>query len=319
MIARTFFLFIYLLGPLICFGQIVVQGRVLNEDLKPLVCAVANPSLSQKVLTDKNGDFSIKSKPDDTLIFSGIGFTDEIRVVGISTKKINVILMNKQVNCLGAAWSEKETFGSFNYLYLMKLENNKLPDWIERQASLGAHVEVEGTLSEENLFWYLLTVCCPQIFESYAIMLHPFWVDLKLKKVIEEGDFKENEVLKKDRQPVSWRKFFALFNKNFDLSTAGKTKEEIRLAIVKEWPSYIGFPEEGDSEDKQLEFVCSKILEKFSHVAVNFYYCLLKTNEFKEEIIYKGQLSDLELLRLKDDVRDNPTAIFPNDKSWCIV
>lgn len=86
----------------------MVQGRVLNEDLKPLVCAVANPSVSEKVLTDNNGDFSMKSKPGDTLIFSGIGFTDEIRIVGNSTKKINVILMNKQVNCLGAVWSKKE-------------------------------------------------------------------------------------------------------------------------------------------------------------------------------------------------------------------
>ncbi len=108
MIVRIFLLFIYLLAPIICYGQIVVQGRVLDEDLKPLVCAVATPSLKQKVLTDKNGDFSIKSKPGDTLIFSGIGFTDEIRMVGNSTKKINVVLMNKQVNCLGAVWSKKE-------------------------------------------------------------------------------------------------------------------------------------------------------------------------------------------------------------------
>ncbi|MFC0320741.1 hypothetical protein [Olivibacter oleidegradans] len=66
----------------------------------------------------------------------------------------------------------------------MKKTDSTLPEWIAKQASLGPNISVEGKQTERNSFWYLLTVCCPLIFERYAIVLHPFWTSRNFKKSV---------------------------------------------------------------------------------------------------------------------------------------
>ncbi|QEL03443.1 hypothetical protein FKG96_22295 [Olivibacter sp. LS-1] len=65
----------------------------------------------------------------------------------------------------------------------MKKTDGTLPEWIAKQASLGPNISVEGKQTERNSFWYLLNICCPLIFERYAIVLHPFWINRNLKKL----------------------------------------------------------------------------------------------------------------------------------------
>ncbi len=180
-----------------------------------------------------------------------------------------------------------------------------LPDWIRRQASLGPNVEIAGDPQENDAFWYLLTMCCPLMFESYAIILHPFWIESN-----ESSEFK----------PVSWPDFFNLYNKQFTLGTANQVQEEIRKEILKEgWPSDIRYPAEGDCENSQLIFVRDTIIQNLGDQVVNYYYCVLKTQTWEHEVFYKGQLSELERLWGKSEVRDNPTAIYPDTQEWCLV
>jgi len=200
----------------------------------------------------------------------------------------------------------------------MILKNNALPGWIKRQASLGPNVEVDGIQNEQNAYWYLLTVCCPLIFESYALILHPFWADLELRENKLTNSTK-SQTFEKNLKPISWTKSFGIFNKDFDLKTSNEIQEKIRLEIVNDWPSYINFPEEGDCSDEQLGFVRNRLIESYGDVVANYYYCILKTGKWEEDKIYSGKLSELEQLKDNDGVRDNPTAIFPDDKSWCLV
>jgi hypothetical protein len=204
--------------------------------------------------------------------------------------------------------------------------NNMLPDWIIRQATLGSNVIVEDGLTDENRFWFLLTVCCPLIFEQYAIILHPFWLDIEAEKLItSELISKSDELENKNLQRINWTNFFRRFNYDFKLESAYKTQEIIRQQLLTngeeptKWPDYIGFPNEGNCETEELKMVFSRLKELYGDIEVNFYYCPLKTHKWDEEKILKGKLSELDKLIERNDLRGNPTAIFPDDKSWCLI
>ncbi|OKS87366.1 hypothetical protein [Mucilaginibacter polytrichastri] len=209
----------------------------------------------------------------------------------------------------------------------MNKANPELPDWISRQASLGPNVEVDrkDDYSINDRFWDLLTVCCPLIFERYMIILHPFWINFEIKKLKESGVEITKEVEDQNRmyfKSLTWPNFFHLYNKEFDLKTAVSITEEIRLEIIKEkkkWPEYIWFPSEGDLDNTQITKIRDSIIEIHGDVEVNYYYCFLKTSDWNEDHIYKGLLSELEELWAKNEIKDNPTAIFPDSKEWCIV
>lgn len=204
----------------------------------------------------------------------------------------------------------------------MRKVDLELPDWISRQASLGPNIEVDGVYADENYFWYLLTVCCPLIFESYAIVLHPYWINWKVKILADQGiTTKDEEKSNSDYKIIRWKEFFKNYDKEFDLKTAHQTSESILDKIKgKNWPNYLWYPATGDSEDEQLIEIRNNLINIYGDIEVNFYYCLLKTHDwFGNEIIYQGKLSELEQLWEKEDIRDNPTAIYPDSKEWCIV
>lgn len=196
-----------------------------------------------------------------------------------------------------------------------------LQDWISRQASLGPNVLVEGEQTDENAFWYLLTVCCPLIFDSYAIVLSPFWINWKAKELVDSGlTIKEEQTDKFDFKRLTWRQFFKIYGKDFDLDSANQTEIEIKKKIhLDGWPPYLWFPGEGNCETEELKFILDQLVDLYDDTLVNYYYCLLKTEKWDNEIIYRGNLSEFDELKNKIDIRENPTAIYPDNKEWCIV
>jgi len=190
-----------------------------------------------------------------------------------------------------------------------------------KQASLGPGIKVEGENNLHTRFWYYLTMCCPLIFEKYVVVLHPYWINYEVKKLIKAGSIIPNDLKKKyEFESLNWVDFFQNYGKKFDFDTALLKQEEIRKELLNpQWPEYVWFPAEGDLENKNLIAVRNAIKDTYGDVEVNYYYCLLKTRDIESEIIYKGKLSQLEQLWAKDDIRDNPTAIFPNSKEWCVV
>ena len=187
-------------------------------------------------------------------------------------------------------------------------------------------MKVDGEQTEDNFFWYLLTVCCPLIFESYAIALHPFWLNLKVKDLISSGlTLTENQVDKKDFSRVNWADFFKLYGHTFSLDTANQTQEVIRQGLMNggtkqiDWPVYVWYPAEGNCETEDLKSILSQVEKLFGDDLVNYCYCLLKTEQWDNEKIYRGYLSEFDELKNKSDIRENPTAIFPDNKKWCIV
>ena len=203
----------------------------------------------------------------------------------------------------------------------MRKINSVLPEWIATHASLGDHVkpDVGVEYASNERLWYLLTLFCPLLFESYAVVFHPFWI--KSEKYLSNNNLQPSDK-EFDYKPITWPHFFKLYKEEFDLYSAVEVKEGIRLLLLKDqyWPSHISFPAEGDMEDTQLQRIRDVILNLYGDIEVCYYYCLLKTTDwFNDEILYLGKLSELEELWIQEDIRDNPSAIFPDTKEWCIV
>ncbi len=131
---------------------------------------------------------------------------------------------------------------------------------------------------------------------------------------------KEDLTDESDFKRLSWPQLFKLYDKDFDLKTAYQTENEIRRQIhFDEQPSYLLFPAEGDCETEALKHILSQITELYGNSLVNYYYCLYKTKDWEDDIVYSGFISEFEKLRDKNDIRENPTAVYPNNKEWCIV
>ena len=196
-----------------------------------------------------------------------------------------------------------------------------LPDWISKQASLGPNVEVDTELNDNNAFWYFLTACCPLIFEKYAVILHPFWINYRAKKEIESGiKLTEEDLKDSEYEPLTWNDFFNKFDFDFQFESAYKTKQQLERKLREpEWPDYVWAPGEGDCEFVDLKKLSDEIMQIHGDCVVNFFYCLLKTKDWENERLIKDNLSRLDILYKDDELRDSPTAIFPDSKDWCIV
>ncbi|RSC92944.1 hypothetical protein [Tenacibaculum singaporense] len=203
----------------------------------------------------------------------------------------------------------------------MRNMNNILPDWIIKQASLGPNVEVDTELNDDNAFWYFLTACCPLIFEKYAVILHPFWINHKAKREIESGiKLKEEDLKDSDYKSYTWNDFFSRFDFDFQVESAYKTKQQLERKLGKpEWPDYVWAPAEGDCEFADLKNVCNDIIQTNGDCDVNFFYCLLKTKDWENERLIQDKLSRFDTLYMDEELRDSPTAIYPDSKDWCIV
>ena len=89
--------------------EVSVKGKVLDDQLKK---AVGTPviNLSSKANTVTNGDgiYEIHGIVGDTIEFRYIGCAKEKRVIANNGQIINVLMIDKTVNDLGAIWSRKQ-------------------------------------------------------------------------------------------------------------------------------------------------------------------------------------------------------------------
>jgi len=119
------------------------------------------------------------------------------------------------------------------------------------------------------------------IFQSYAILLNPFWINWKVKELVDSGTrMTEEQSANSDFKRLNWSAFFKIYLKEFNLSTAYQTTLEIQKQInLYEWPPYLLFPEEGNCDSKQLKFILSQLQKVYGDTLADFYYCILKTKK----------------------------------------
>ncbi len=86
-----------------------VSGKIVDEKLTCLFrVKITNLNSGTKSTSDQNGRYEILATENDTLEFQMVGLsTDKIKIEK-PTQTRNLIMMDKEVNCLGAIWTDKQ-------------------------------------------------------------------------------------------------------------------------------------------------------------------------------------------------------------------
>ncbi|MBS1531015.1 MAG: carboxypeptidase-like regulatory domain-containing protein [Bacteroidetes bacterium] len=86
-----------------------VSGHVIDRNLDDVIGAtIVNLNTHERVNTDSKGHYLIKAIISDTLLFSFVGVSPEKRIVHNNTEHINILLIDRTVNDLGAVWTKKQ-------------------------------------------------------------------------------------------------------------------------------------------------------------------------------------------------------------------
>ena len=102
----TFFTF---LAVLVYSQNRQIKGRILDEQLNPVLGAQINDLENhQSSITDADGHYGISASVGDRIEYKFVGSTNETRIIINPEKHINVILMNKTINDLGAILTKKQ-------------------------------------------------------------------------------------------------------------------------------------------------------------------------------------------------------------------
>ena len=93
------------------FAQIgtKLSGKIVDEKLTCLFgVKITNLNNGTESISDKNGRYEIIATENDTLEFQMIGLTTDKIKIEKPTQTLNLIMTNKDVNCLGAIWTKKQ-------------------------------------------------------------------------------------------------------------------------------------------------------------------------------------------------------------------
>ncbi len=86
-----------------------VSGKIVDEKLNCIFgVKVTNLNSGMETVSDQNGRYEIIATENDTLEFQMIGLTTDQIKIDKPTQTQNLIMMDKDVNCLGAIWTDKQ-------------------------------------------------------------------------------------------------------------------------------------------------------------------------------------------------------------------
>ena len=107
---------------------------------------------------------------------------------------------------------------------MKRINTQELKNWIEPYLTVkGIHPKIDSKHREKNIIDFFKQLTIPNIFESYAIILHSYWIyDLPFQKIKEnnlKGSDIENyepEFPEEDFKPINWKAFYEYKNLEFD-------------------------------------------------------------------------------------------------------
>lgn len=86
-----------------------IEGRIVDEKLTSLSgLIIINLNNRVNSMSDMNGCYKITAKENDTLKFRMVGLTSEIKIIERNNQTLNLIMIDKDINCLGAIWSKRK-------------------------------------------------------------------------------------------------------------------------------------------------------------------------------------------------------------------
>ena len=196
-----------------------------------------------------------------------------------------------------------------------------LPDWINRYVLPEYNIHIEAELNDDNYFEYHLAQTCPKIFEKYAVLLHPAWVDKTVKDLALKGiKIFPGGAKHQGYQRLSWKEFFLINNRQFHFERCHKEMEELIDKIsIKKWPDHFHTPEEGSCEMDEIISITAIAGQIYPAEEIYYFNSYLNIADGDSNVIYKGSAADSGNLLDMESILDSPSAIYPNSAGWCMV
>lgn len=198
----------------------------------------------------------------------------------------------------------------------MKLVENEIDDWIKSYVAISRNIKVDEKLRKSDLINYFLKITIPNVFESYAIILHSFWINNKLKKEKLNFNIDDDNDDEKDFERISWTDFFKIYNHEFKIENCLETKEKIST-VNGQFNNEL-YPGEGLCDKEHLVSLKNLIIEIYGDENIYGYYTFLSTINWKSDKLYFGNISEIEELLNNEELRLTPSLIYSENKNWVL-
>jgi len=197
----------------------------------------------------------------------------------------------------------------------MKLIEKEIDDWIKSYVTINGDIKVDENLRKSDLINYYLKITIPNIFESYAIIFHSFWINNKIKKEKLNIDI-DDEDDEKDFERINWTDFFKSYNHQFKIENCLEIKEKIS-SENGQFNNEL-YPGEGLCDKEHLISLKSQILEIYGVENIYVYYTFLSTENWKSDKLYFGKITEIEELLNDNELRLTPSLIYSENKNWVL-
>jgi hypothetical protein len=193
-----------------------------------------------------------------------------------------------------------------------------IDDWIRPFATIiGDRIDVDLKLKKENPIKYFVRLTLPNIFQSYAIALHSFWINYNIpKEKIKEISNDDDEIPEEEFSRISWSDFYNLKNNEFELNKAISDSIEFKR-FDKQLNNEL-YPGQGLMDKEHIESLVKIVSEIYGNQDIEAFYIFLSTNKQEKDLLFKGKIIDLPSLLKNENLRLTPSLIYPKEKNWVI-
>jgi hypothetical protein len=198
----------------------------------------------------------------------------------------------------------------------MKLIEKEIDDWIKSYATIIRDIKVDENLRKSDLINYFLKINIPNIFESYAIILHSFWINNKVKKENLIFNIDDDDDDEKDFERKNWTDFFRIYNHEFKIENCLEVKEKIN-SENGQFNNEL-YPGEGLCDKEHLILLKNQIIEIYGDENIYAYYTFLSTANWKSDKLYFGKINEIEELLNNKELRLTPSLIYSENKNWVL-
>ncbi len=200
----------------------------------------------------------------------------------------------------------------------MEQVEKDVEDWIKPYATIiGDKNNVDINLRETKPTKYFVRKTLPNNFESYAIILHSFWIN---HKVIEDkvAEAKNNnlDLPEEEFTRTNWKEFYELKGTSFELDTTILNSVNWKYPF-KQMNNEL-FPGEGYIDEEHLESLIKNVYELYGSQEIEVFYTFLSTQTWEKDLIFSGKITDLRSLLKKEELILTPSLIYSKQRNWVV-
>ena len=206
-----------------------------------------------------------------------------------------------------------------------RIRIEELKDWIAPYLTIiGEHPKINENLRKENVIKYFQQLTIPQIFDSYALILHPYWIYELPNEEIKKSNLKginienyEVEFPEEQYRPVKWNEFYHYKNIEFFLEPA--ITENIEWNRPFSQMNNEIWPGEGIIEIEMLKKITEPLIKMYGDDDIELYYIFMATKNYDKDEMYKGKLSELISFIENYNSVLTPSLIYDVKRKWAIT